>query len=96
MTMIEMQAVVPPLPAMPEMLAVIEPIDPLLVEFIYPTPGRNDPCHCGSGDKYKKCHQPIDQEAWRFVMQKSREADAVLAYLRAIPSNHRTYDPEPE
>ncbi|MCA9561086.1 MAG: SEC-C domain-containing protein, partial [Myxococcales bacterium] len=19
--------------------------------------GRNDPCHCGSGKKYKKCHQ---------------------------------------
>jgi hypothetical protein len=21
-----------------------------------PRPGRNDPCHCGSGKKYKKCH----------------------------------------
>lgn len=21
-----------------------------------PKPGRNDPCHCGSGKKYKKCH----------------------------------------
>ena len=21
-----------------------------------PTPGRNDPCPCGSGRKYKKCH----------------------------------------
>ncbi|MCF8208714.1 MAG: UPF0149 family protein [Rhodoferax sp.] len=21
-----------------------------------PTPGRNDPCYCGSGKKYKKCH----------------------------------------
>jgi uncharacterized protein YecA (UPF0149 family) len=20
------------------------------------TPGRNDPCWCGSGKKYKKCH----------------------------------------
>jgi len=20
-----------------------------------PKPGRNDPCHCGSGNKYKKC-----------------------------------------
>ena len=20
------------------------------------TPGRNDPCHCGSGKKFKKCH----------------------------------------
>jgi len=22
------------------------------------TPGRNDPCWCGSGKKYKKCHLP--------------------------------------
>ena len=22
--------------------------------------GRNDPCHCGSGEKYKKCHLPKD------------------------------------
>ena len=21
-----------------------------------PEPGRNDPCYCGSGKKYKKCH----------------------------------------
>ncbi|MDP3277757.1 MAG: SEC-C metal-binding domain-containing protein [Deltaproteobacteria bacterium] len=21
-----------------------------------PTLGRNDPCHCGSGKKFKKCH----------------------------------------
>ncbi|MCA9970280.1 MAG: SEC-C domain-containing protein [Anaerolineales bacterium] len=25
-------------------------------------PGRNDPCYCGSGEKYKKCHMKIDQE----------------------------------
>jgi hypothetical protein len=24
-------------------------------------PGRNEPCWCGSGRKYKKCHQPKDQ-----------------------------------
>jgi hypothetical protein len=24
-------------------------------------PGRNDPCHCGSGKKYKKCHWRDDQ-----------------------------------
>jgi uncharacterized protein len=23
------------------------------------TPGRNDPCHCGSGKKYKKCHGAV-------------------------------------
>ena len=25
-------------------------------------PGRNEPCWCGSGKKYKKCHQAGDQE----------------------------------
>ena len=25
-------------------------------------PGRNDPCWCGSGKKYKKCHLPEDDE----------------------------------
>jgi len=23
---------------------------------------RNDPCHCGSGKKYKNCHLPKEQE----------------------------------
>ena len=25
-----------------------------------PKIGRNDPCHCGSGKKYKKCHLPLE------------------------------------
>ena len=25
-----------------------------------PLPGRNEPCWCGSGKKYKKCHLPVD------------------------------------
>lgn len=28
-------------------------------------PGRNDPCYCGSGKKYKQCHLRSDQEAER-------------------------------
>ena len=28
-----------------------------------PRAGRNDPCPCGSGKKYKKCHMPIDEGA---------------------------------
>src|SRR5215218_5658159 len=24
-------------------------------------PGRNDPCHCGSGKKYKHCHLPREE-----------------------------------
>jgi tetratricopeptide (TPR) repeat protein len=27
------------------------------------TPGRNDPCWCGSGKKYKKCHREADEQA---------------------------------
>ncbi len=25
-------------------------------------PGRNEPCWCGSGRKYKKCHEPEDSK----------------------------------
>ena len=28
-------------------------------------PGRNAPCWCGSGKKYKKCHLDADETAWR-------------------------------
>ena len=24
--------------------------------------GRNEPCHCGSGKKYKNCHQQIEEK----------------------------------
>lgn len=27
--------------------------------------GRNDPCWCGSGKKYKKCHLAADEKAGR-------------------------------
>ena len=27
------------------------------------TPGRNEPCWCGSGKKYKKCHLTADRNA---------------------------------
>ncbi|MDP3276875.1 MAG: SEC-C metal-binding domain-containing protein [Deltaproteobacteria bacterium] len=32
---------------------LLNPIEPVRA---LPTPGRNDPCHCGSGKKFKKCH----------------------------------------
>ena len=34
-------------------LASVDPIDPIKADK---KPGRNDPCPCGSGKKYKKCH----------------------------------------
>lgn len=33
-------------------------------------PGRNDPCHCGSGKKYKKCHEDQDANATHAVLEK--------------------------
>ncbi len=35
------------------------------------TLGRNDPCHCGSGKKYKKCHLAKDEEAERKALEKA-------------------------
>ena len=41
----------PPSPAIAQDLATIEPFTRATAE-----PGRNDPCWCGSGRKYKQCH----------------------------------------
>ncbi len=38
-------------------------------------PGRNDPCHCGSGNKYKKCHLEQDETA-RVAAAKTAAAAA--------------------
>lgn len=41
-------------------------------------PGRNDPCYCGSGRKYKQCHMPADlaaerdQRAWNDAARSLR------------------------
>ncbi|MCB9824506.1 MAG: SEC-C domain-containing protein [Planctomycetes bacterium] len=43
-------------------LPPLEPPSPLtLLTSRDERPGRNDPCWCGSGKKYKKCHQPVDE-----------------------------------
>lgn len=39
--------------------------------------GRNDPCHCGSGKKYKDCHLPQEQ-AFRSEQMRLREAQDLL------------------
>lgn len=39
--------------------------------------GRNDPCHCGSGKKYKDCHLPVEQEA-RSEQLRIRQAQDTL------------------
>ena len=47
-------------------------------------PGRNDPCHCGSGKKYKRCCLAKDQEAERETRAKLAEETAKEA---ATPSD---------
>jgi len=39
--------------------------------------GRNDPCHCDSGRKYKDCHLPIE-EAYRSEQLRLRQAQDTL------------------
>lgn len=36
--------------------------------------GRNDPCHCGSGKKYKYCHYDVDREAESAARKEAMEA----------------------
>ncbi|HVO11343.1 MAG TPA: SEC-C metal-binding domain-containing protein [Vicinamibacteria bacterium] len=39
-----------------------------------PNLGRNDPCHCGSGKKYKQCHLAADEAKARAERAKVAEA----------------------
>jgi len=34
-------------------------------------PGRNDPCWCGSGKKYKHCHLAIDEKKRSAILAKN-------------------------
>ncbi len=38
--------------------------------------GRNDPCHCGSGQKYKKCHLAADDAAKSAELTEAAAAKA--------------------
>ena len=42
-------------------------------------PRRNDPCHCGSGRKYKQCHLDKDEAALRAARAKESQAGAPAA-----------------
>jgi hypothetical protein len=44
--------------------------------------GRNDPCHCGSGQKYKKCHQAED-DAKRSAELQAQAAERAAAAAAA-------------
>lgn len=59
-----------------------------------PTPkqklGRNDPCHCGSGRKYKDCHLPIEEAARSQQLRLRQAQDTLLPKIieaaQAMPS----------
>jgi hypothetical protein len=40
--------------------------------------GRNDPCYCGSGKKYKQCHMKIEQE----LAKEERAWESAAGFLR--------------
>jgi hypothetical protein len=43
--------------------------------------GRNDPCHCGSGEKYKKCHLEKDdaENAAKLAAESAKRREAAEA-----------------
>ena len=47
-------------------------------------PGRNDPCHCGSGKKYKKCCQPKELAAEGEIIAKDQAARAEREAARRL------------
>jgi len=51
-------AAIAPVDTPPAPIPVPPPAAPLAVRNPYPNVGRNDPCPCGSGRKYKKCCLP--------------------------------------
>ena len=62
--------------------------------------GRNDPCHCGSGRKYKQCCLEKDESKARAAYAKaaaeapesSPDADAATAAPKRTPK-HQTQQP---
>ena len=54
-------------------------------------PGRNDPCHCGSGNKYKKCCLAKDEAAERdsLVKAQARREQPTVAHRHERAAEHR-------
>ncbi len=53
--------------------------------------GRNDPCHCGSGKKYKKCHLAEDQ-----VKESKALAKAQFAPRADAPDEKKSQSHKPD
>ncbi len=48
-----------------------------------PKIGRNDPCPCGSGKKYKHCHLPIEEAAQAEQLRLRRAVDTLVPKIAA-------------
>lgn len=62
------------------------------------TPGRNDPCPCGSGKKYKQCHLAADEAKQRAARAKAAAEAPAPAAESAAPApggapRHQTRQP---
>jgi hypothetical protein len=68
---------------------------------VTPRPGRNEPCPCGSGRKYKQCCLDKDEAAAREARAKAAAEAAAEAPVPApdaapttsAPTRPRTYQP---
>jgi hypothetical protein len=65
-----------------------------------PRPGRNEPCHCGSGRKYKQCCLPKDEAEAAKARAAAATAAATAGPVEADASapppqspKHRTHQP---
>jgi hypothetical protein len=59
-------------------------------------PGRNEPCHCGSGRKYKHCCLDKDNAAAAKARTKASDAAASPAPAESAPPKrpkHQTHQP---
>jgi hypothetical protein len=71
--------------------AVLEWLATMFVPKTVPQLGRNEPCHCGSGRKYKKCCLEKDSSRLR----SEREAGPV-ATGNAVSARGPTANPGPQ
>ena len=57
-------------------------------------PGRNEPCPCGSGKKYKQCHGPIDTQRETELRRLRQAPDTLLPkIIDAAPSFAGEFEP---
>jgi len=57
-----------------------------VAEITMKRPGRNDPCHCGSGNKYKRCCLNKDEAAEREARaEAAAEAADTSAEEESVP-----------